>query len=611
MEVDITKSDFQGWATVAGVKCSDGRVIGKHAFDANDGATVPLVWQHGHNEVTNVLGYAYLKRQDKGIYAYGFLNGTTQADHVRDMITHGDIDSLSIFANRLKQEGNLVHSGNIVEVSLVLAGANPEARIEDVSVSHSESGEYSANIFCTDDDAEHADKKDEDEEETSDSKDEEKTSDSKDEEKTSDSKDEEKTSDSKDEEKTSDSKDEEKTSDSKDEEKTVADILDTFNDDQMMVLEYLLDEALKEKNQDQNPSEQENDMKHNIFESNGEASPENTLKHSEIYTEIAKLAQSHGTTLSSELAHADYGIENIGYLFPDAKLDKDPSFINRDQSWVTDVVTAARHSPFARVKSVFADIRDDKARAMGYAKKGSKKIDEVFRLLTRTTNPTTIYKKQKLDRDDLVDITDLDVAAWVQKEMRIKLQEELARAILIGDGRTADNPGKIDEESIRPILRENDLFAIHKVIEKTVEDADLIDTIVMALAELEGTGAPTLFMAKTLYTKLLLLKDKDGRRLYSNAEELRSAFGNVAKIVTVPYFEGLQRDLGENKKGDVLAIAVNMADYTIGANAGGELGLATDFDIDFNQYKYLMETRCSGSLTVPYSALTVTRKATA
>ena len=584
MEVDITRSDFQGWATVAGVKCSDGRVIGKHAFDTNDGTTVPLVWQHGHNEVTNVLGHAYLQRQDKGIYAYGFLNGTPQADHVRDMITHGDIDSLSIFANRLKQEGNLVHSGNIVEVSLVLAGANPEARIEDVSVSHSESGEYSAHIFCTDADAEHADKKDEDEE---------------------------KTSDSKDEEKTSDSKDEEKTSDSKDDEKTVADILDTFNDDQMMVLEYLLDEALKDNNQDQNPSEQENDMKHNIFESTGESAPENELKHSEIYTELAKLAQSHGTTLSSELAHADYGIENIGYLFPDAKLANEPSFINRDQSWVTEVVNAARHSPFARVKSVFADIRDDKARAMGYAKKGAKKIDEVFRLLTRTTNPTTIYKKQKLDRDDLVDITDLDVAAWVQKEMRIKLQEELARAILIGDGRTADNPGKIDEESIRPILRENDLFAIHKVIEKTVEDADLIDTIVMALAELEGTGAPTLFMAKTLYTKLLLLKDKDGRRLYSNAEELRSAFGNVAKIVTVPYFEGLQRDLGENKKGDVLAIAVNMADYTIGANAGGELGLATDFDIDFNQYKYLMETRCSGSLTVPYSALTVTRKVTA
>lgn len=581
MEVDITRSDFQGWATVAGVKCSDGRVIGKHAFDTNDGTTVPLVWQHGHNEVTNVLGHAYLQRQDKGIYAYGFLNGTPQADHVRDMITHGDIDSLSIFANRLKQEGNLVHSGNIVEVSLVLAGANPEARIEDVSVSHSESGEYSAHIFCTDADAEHADKKDEDEE---------------------------KTSDSKDEEKTSDSKDEEKTSDSKDDEKTVADILDTFNDDQMMVLEYLLDEALKDNNQDQNPSEQENDMKHNIFESTGESAPENELKHSEIYTELAKLAQSHGTTLSSELAHADYGIENIGYLFPDAKLANEPSFINRDQSWVTEVVNAARHSPFARVKSVFADIRDDKARAMGYAKKGAKKIDEVFRLLTRTTNPTTIYKKQKLDRDDLVDITDLDVAAWVQKEMRIKLQEELARAILIGDGRTADNPGKIDEESIRPILRENDLFAIHKVIEKTVEDADLIDTIVMALAELEGTGAPTLFMAKTLYTKLLLLKDKDGRRLYSSAEELRSAFGNVAKIVTVPYFEGLQRDLGENKKGDVLAIAVNMADYTIGANAGGELGLATDFDIDFNQYKYLMETRCSGSLTVPYSALTLTRK---
>ena len=379
----------------------------------------------------------------------------------------------------------------------------------------------------------------------------------------------------------------------------------------MMVLEYLLDEALKDNNQDQNPSEQENDMKHNIFESNGESAPENELKHSEIYTEITKLAQAHGTTISSELAHADYGIENIGYLFPDAKLANEPSFVNRDQSWVTEVVNAARHSPFARVKSVFADIRDDKARAMGYAKKGSKKIDEVFRLLTRTTNPTTIYKKQKLDRDDLVDITDLDVAAWVQKEMRIKLQEELARAILIGDGRTADNPAKIDEECIRPILRENDLFAMHAVIEKAVTDDQLVDTITMELSKLEGTGEPTLFMAKPLYTKLLLQRDKDGRRLYANAEELRAAFGNVAKIVTVPYLEGLQRDLGENKKGDVLAIAVNMADYTIGANAGGELGLATDFDIDFNQYKYLMETRCSGSLTVPYSALTVTRKQTA
>lgn len=572
MEVDNEHCDFQGWATVAGVKCSDGRIISHHAFDANDGATVPLVWQHGHNEVTNVLGRAKLERRDKGIYAYGFLNGTPQADHVRDMITHGDIDSLSIFANKLKQNGPVVHQGNIVEVSLVLAGANPEARIQDVSIAHGEDGEYSANIYCTDEEAEQAPINNQDAQVDASP--------------------------------ASETQKEESTMAHSDE-KTVGDVLETLTDEQRQVVEYLVAEAIAQSDEDEDNYDEEEDMKHNIFEANN--GTDTYLAHAQ-FSEIAKNALAHGTSISSELAHADYGIENIGYLFPDAKLANDPSFINRDQSWVTDVVNAARHSPFSRVKSVFADIRDDKARAMGYAKKGSKKIDEVFRLLTRTTNPTTIYKKQKLDRDDLVDITDLDVAAWVQKEMRIKLQEELARAILIGDGRTADNPGKIDEECIRPILRENDLFAIHKVIEKAVTDDQLIDTIVTALAELEGTGAPTIFMAKTLYTKLLLQKDTTGRRLYANAEELRSAFGNVAKIVTVPYLEGFQRDLGDNKKGDVLAIAVNMADYTIGANAGGELGLATDFDIDFNQYKYLMETRCSGSLTVPYSALTLTRK---
>ena len=572
MEVDNEHCDFQGWATVAGVKCSDGRIISHHAFDANDGATVPLVWQHGHNEVTNILGRAKLERRDKGIYAYGFLNGTPQADHVRDMISHGDIDSLSIFANKLKQNGPVVHQGNIVEVSLVLAGANPEARIQDVSIAHGEDGEYSANIYCTDEEAEQVPINNQDAQVDASP--------------------------------TSETQKEESTMTHSDE-KTVGDVLETFTDEQRQVVEYLVAEAIAQSDEDEDNYDEEEDMKHNIFEANN--GTDTYLAHAQ-FSEIAKNALAHGTSISSELAHADYGIENIGYLFPDAKLASDPSFINRDQSWVTDVVNAARHSPFSRVKSVFADIRDDKARAMGYAKKGAKKIDEVFRLLTRTTNPTTIYKKQKLDRDDLVDITDLDVAAWVQKEMRIKLQEELARAILIGDGRTADNPGKIDEECIRPILRENDLFAIHKVIEKAVTDDQLIDTIVMALAELEGTGAPTVFMAKTLYTKLLLQKDTTGRRLYANAEELRSAFGNVAKIVTVPYLEGFQRDLEGNKKGDVLAIAVNMADYTIGANAGGELGLATDFDIDFNQYKYLMETRCSGSLTVPYSALTLTRK---
>ena len=323
--------------------------------------------------------------------------------------------------------------------------------------------------------------------------------------------------------------------------------------------------------------------------------------------ELVETAKRNNTTLLDELKHADYGIENIGYLFPDAKsITDEPITLDRDQSWVSVVMNGTKHSPFARIKSVLADIRDDAARARGYAKKAQKKTEEVIKLLTRTTSPTTIYKKQKLDRDDIVDITDFNVVSWLKNEMKGKLNEEIARAILIGDGRTITDPDRIDDEAIRPILKENDLYAIHKSLDSNTTDETLVDDIVLASAELEGSGAPTLFIAKKRLVKMLLLKDKNCRRLYETEASLAGALG-VSKIVTVPQFEGLQHEIkGVNH--ELLAIVVDLRDYTIGSNAGAELGMAESFDIDFNQYKYLMETRLSGSLTAPYSALSVSRK---
>ena len=555
-------ADFDGWATVAGIKCSDGRVISHHAFEQNDGAVVPLVWQHGHDNVTNVLGHAQLEKKPEGVYAYGFFNGSQQAEHARELIEHGDVTAMSIFANNLKQNGNVVQHGNIVEVSLVLKGANPKATIENVTMAHSDGEGYSAIIKMGDGDVTHEDF------EGSDS---------------------------------SDSEDE-----SSDEDKTIGEILSTLTEEQLEAVNYLIAAAIDGESEDSEETneETEEDMKHNVFE--GDKSPENTLSHTD-FAELVEAAKRNNATLLDELKHADYGIDNIGYLFPDAKsVTDEPTFLDRDQSWVSVVMNGTKHSPFARIKSVFADIRDDRARAKGYAKKAQKKTEEVIKLLTRTTSPTTIYKKQKLDRDDIVDITDFNVVAWLKNEMKGKLNEEIARAILIGDGRQITDPDRVDDEAIRPILKENDLYAFHKSLEANTTDETLVDDIVLASADLEGSGSPTLFISKKRLVKMLLLKDKNGRRLYETEASLAGALG-VSKIVTVPQFEGLEHEI-EGANHELLAIVVDLRDYTIGSNAGAELGMAESFDIDFNQYKYLMETRLSGSLTAPYSALTISRK---
>lgn len=555
-------ADFDGWATVAGIKCSDGRVISHHAFEQNDGAVVPLVWQHGHDNVTNVLGHAQLEKKAEGVYAYGFFNGSQQAEHARELIEHGDVTAMSIFANNLKQDGNVVKHGNIVEVSLVLKGANPKATIENVTMAHSDGEGYSAIIKMGDGDVSHEDFEGSEE---------------------------------------SDSEDE-----SSDEDKTIGEILSTLTEEQLEAVNYLIAAAIDGESEDSEETneETEEDMKHNVFE--GDKTPENTLSHA-AFAELVETAKRNNTTLLDELKHADYGIENIGYLFPDAKsITDEPITLDRDQSWVSVVMNGTKHSPFARIKSVLADIRDDKARAKGYAKKAQKKTEEVIKLLTRSTSPTTIYKKQKLDRDDIVDITDYNVVSWLKNEMKGKLNEEIARAVLVGDGRLITDPDRVDDEAIRPILKENDLYAIHKSLESNTTDETLVDDIVLASAELEGSGAPTLFIAKKRLVKMLLLKDKNGRRLYETEASLAGALG-VSKIVTVPQFEGLEHEIkGANH--ELLAIVVDLRDYTIGSNAGAELGMAESFDIDFNQYKYLMETRLSGSLTAPYSALTISRK---
>lgn len=558
-------ADFDGWATVSNVKCSDGRVIARQAFEQNDGAIVPLVWQHGHDNVTNVLGHAQLEKKPEGVYAYGFFNGSAQAEHARELIEHGDVTALSIFANHLRQEGNIVRHGNIVEVSLVLKGANPKATIENVSMAHGDSEGYSAIIKMGDGDAIHEDF--EGSEESDDSEDE-----------------------------------------SPDGDKTIGEVLSTLTEEQMEAVNYLIAAAIDAESEDSEETDEdtnnEENMSHNIFE--GDKEPQNTLSHAD-FAELVETAKRNNSTLLEELRHADYGIENIGYLFPDAKsISDEPMFLDRDQSWVSVVMNGTKHSPFARIKSIFADIRDDKARAKGYAKKAQKKTDEVIKLLTRTTSPTTIYKKQRLDRDDIVDITDFNVVAWLKAEMKGKLSEEIARAILIGDGRQMTDPDRVDDEAIRPIIKENDLYAIHKSLEATTTDETLVDDIVMASADLEGSGSPILFISKKRLVRMLLLKDKNGRRIYDTEAALTGALG-VTKIVTVPQFDGLEHEL-KGAPHELLGIVVDLRDYTIGSNAGAELGMAETFDLDFNQYKYLAETRLSGSLTAPYSALTISRK---
>ena len=558
------KYDFSGWATKNNLKCSDGRTILKDAFKENDGQKVPLVWNHQHNDPNNVLGHALLENRNDGVYAYCAFNDTEAGQQAKQLVEHGDVASLSIYANKLKQRGNDVVHGVIREVSLVLAGANPGAFI-DVVMSHGEDSEGDGVISMMEDISlsngeiddntiSHAEENKEDKKVAENSED-----------------------------------------------MTIKKIIDTMTEDQKNAMYYLIGKAIE--GDDENDEGGDENMKHNVFDQT-EDTQENTLSHDAMDTIISD-AKRYGSLKESFLAHAqEYGIENIDYLFPEAEtLNKTPEFIKRDTGWVSKVMNGVHHTPFSRIKSMFADITEDDARAKGYIK-GNLKKEEVFSLLKRTTTPTTIYKKQKLDRDDVIDITDFDVVAWLKTEMRMMLDEEIARAILIGDGRLSSSDDKINEQNIRPIVSDADLYTIKTKItiaaNATSDDKAkaFIRSVIKSRKNYKGSGEPTLYTTEDLVTDCLLLEDNTGRVIYDSLEKLKNVL-RVKEIVTVPVMEGLKDTEGN----DVLAIVVNLADYNVGADKGGAINMFDDFDIDYNQQKYLIETRCSGALTKPYSAI--------
>ena len=572
----MSKYDFSGWATKNDLQCSDGRTIRRDAFKDNDGQTVPLVWNHQHNDSQNVLGHALLENRPEGVYAYCKFNDTPAGKNAKMLVEHGDVSALSIYANRLKQnQGNVTH-GVIREVSLVLAGANPGAFIDSI-MRHGECSDEEAVIYTGEDLVlEHADKEDEMENENK-------------------------------------------------QEKTVQDVVDSMSEEQRNVMYALIGQALEDvkhsedadENQNENNGEgEDNEMKHNVFE-NDNNKQNNTLSHADMEM-ILKNAKRCGSLKEAVLAHADehgdaiydtYGIkpnkdgEGISMLFPDYKnLNNVPEFIKRDTGWVAQVMGAVHHTPFSRIKSMFADIREDEARALGYMK-GDLKKEEVFSLLKRTTDPQTIYKKQKLHRDDVIDITSFDVVAWIKAEMRMMLEEEIARAILIGDGRLADDDNKIQQQHIRAIADEDSLFAIHKdlqVVEGEDEAKGFIKTVLRARKEYKGSGEPTMFLSEDMLVEMLLLEDKNGRVIYESEQALARAL-RVRNIVTVPVMEGAKNAKGK----EILAIVVNLKDYNVGADKGGAVAMFEDFDIDYNAQKYLIETRCSGALVKPFSAIVI------
>lgn len=563
------KYDFSGWATRANLKCSDGRTIMRDAFKQNDGQKVPLVWNHQHDDPNEVLGHALLENREDGVYAYCSLNDTEAGKTTKLLIQHGDISALSIYANQLKQNmSNVVH-GNIREVSLVLAGANPGASIQSV-IQHGATIEDEAMIYTgeelsimhSDDPKPPVEKPGKPEKNTDENG------------------------------------------------ETIGDIFNTLDEKQKEVVYALIGEALENNNSEGG----DNTMKHNVFDQSEEQNSENVLSHSEMQT-IIEDGKRFGSLKESFLQHAEeYGIENIEYLFPEAKsLNTPPDFIKREMGWVQTVMSGVHHTPFSRIKSMFADITADEARARGYMK-GKLKKEEVFGLLKRTTTPTTIYKKQKLDRDDVIDITDFDVVAWLKSEMRMMLEEEMARAILIGDGRLPSSDDKINEQNIRPIWKDEELYTIRGIVkgddsDKAALATEFIDQSVRSMTDYRGSGSPTAYMTAEMLTECLLLKDTNGKRIYSNENEVATAM-RVSKIVTVPVMNNQTRKEGSDTY-TLQAIIVNLNDYNVGADKGGAINMFDDFDIDYNQQKYLIETRCSGALTKPFSAIVLETKKTA
>nr|DAO53483.1 MAG TPA: major capsid protein [Caudoviricetes sp.] len=633
------KFDFSGWATRANMLCSDGRTIMKDAFKECDGVTVPLVWNHQHNSVEEVLGHALLENREDGVYAYGTFNDTPSGQNAKLLVQNGDVNRLSIYANKLKQQGGNVVHGVIRELSLVLAGANPGAYIESVMM-HGEDS-YEEGYICPDEYIEnveplfHADtaKKGEKEmaEETK------KTTNAENEETVKDvfetlsekqkkavyamfgmlleeTKNEKDTKPSDKEEKKIEHAEKTENSDKKDEEEIVEDVFNTLSEKQKTVVYALIGQALEEAGVDDDEEDEKEvkpnkggntTMKHNVFEQDATNEDMDVLTHSEM-KEIFEDAKRNGSLADTVLQH---GITNIDYLFPDAQnIDKEPGFIKRPDDWVSVVMNAVHKTPFSRIKSIFADITADEARAKGYIK-GNQKVDEVFTLLKRTTTPTTVYKKQKLDRDDVVDITDFDVVAWLKKEMRMMLDEEIARAILVGDGRNSSSNDKINEQNIRPIWTDDDVYTVKSEVAVTNSTTDdekakaFIKAAIKSRKEYKGSGTPDMFMSEDMLTNCLLLEDKNGRVIYDSVDKLATAL-RVRKIISVPVMEDLKREKG-SKTYTLAGIYVNLVDYNIGADKGGAVNMFDDFDIDYNAMKYLIETRCSGALIKPYSAVAI------
>ena len=577
----MAKVDFSGWATKPNLKCSDGLIIMPDAFKNDDGKQVPLVWNHRHGDPAEVLGHAVLESRNGGIYAHCSFNDTENGKIGKVLVEHGDINALSICANKLKRVGSNITHGIIREVSLVLAGANPGACIEDV-ITHADDDEMEGVIYTGETiTLNHSDEK----EETT----------------------------------------EEETVEHADgnENRTVQDVIDSMNEEQQRVFYAAVGSAALAAQETSDEETDDNDtggsdtMKQNVFDTTqNEQEMSGVLMHSdgtlvtvEEVGQIFKDAKRYGSLKDAVLQH---GIDQVDFLFPDDRnITNTPGFIQRDTGWVTEVMNTVHHTPFSRVKSMFADITEEDARAKGYIK-GKMKKEEFFSLLKRSTSPTTVYKKQKMDRDDIIDITDFDIVTWLKAEMRMMLNEELARAYLIGDGRLASSDDKIDENCIRPIAMDDDLFTIHVTVTvaSSATDDDKAKSFIRAVIKnrklYKGSGNPVLFTTEDMLTDMLLLTDETGRDLYADEAALARKL-RVRKIVTVPVMEGVN-----GKGGDPLVgIVVNMADYNVGADRGGAINMFDDFDIDYNQQKYLIETRCSGALTGPYSAMAFEMKTSA
>ena len=614
--MSVTGYDFCGWATKNDLRCADGRVIRHGAFTANDGKRVPLVWNHQHNSPSCVLGHAILENRDDGVFAYGFFNDTQQGQDAKNYVKHGDVEALSIWANNLQQAGSDVLHGVIREVSLVLSGANPGAFIESVVHSNEPIDEYEdEGIIYTNESLiiEHSEPITTEEVVEEETSEEIMHSDEKKEE----------------------PKEETKVAEST-KEQSVQDVIDTMNEEQQTAMYALIGAAVEQakagkletNNDDDDDDEEEEELKHNIFE-NEYAEQGNFLSHSDMsaifsdakrcgslreafenYTDGGELAHSIDTTgMDVATGTQTYGFNDPDMLFPEYKAFKtQPEWISRRMDWVSVVMNGVHRSPFSRVKSVYANITEDEARAKGYIK-GNQKVSEVFSTLKRTTDPQTIYKLQKMDRDDIIDITDFDVVAWIKAEMRVMLDEEIARAILIGDGRLPDSDDKIQENHVRAICNDVPLFNIrygvevdHGASEAAVAN-QFIDDCLLAREQYRGSGNPVMFTTERMLNRMLLLKDDIGHRLYKTVEELTTAL-RVTRIVTVEPMTGHQITVSEEAK-DLLAIIVNLNDYNVGADRGGAVSLFDDFDIDYNKYTYLIETRLSGALIKPFSAITM------